>query len=122
MKIINDALDAMHQVFENMRQHNDWLQETNQVFENTRQHNDRLQETNQVLENTREDNELRGPLIWHASMWMENIYFIRHADYGMHLAFMVVGTFTYLPQHSVRGKNVAPMAACHLPVRTSTRN
>ena len=29
---------------------------------------------------------------------MENIYFIRHADYGMHLAFMVVGTFTYLPQ------------------------
>ena len=35
---------------------------------------------------------------------MENIYFIRHVDYGMHLAFMVVGTFTYLPQHSVQGK------------------
>jgi hypothetical protein len=35
---------------------------------------------------------------------MENIYFIRHADYGMHLAFMVVGTFTYLHQHPVGGK------------------
>jgi hypothetical protein len=42
---------------------------------------------------------------------MENIYFISHADYGMHLAFMVVGTFIYLHQHSVQGKNVAPMAA-----------
>ena len=35
---------------------------------------------------------------------MESIYFIRHADYGMHLAFMVVGTFTYLPQHLVQEK------------------
>ena len=109
-------------MFENTRQRNDWQQETNQVFENTRRHNERLQETNQVFENTREDKELQGLLIWHASTLMENIYFIRHADYGMHLAFMVVGTFTYLPQHLVQEKNVAPMAACHMPVRTLTRN
>ena len=32
------------------------------------------------------------------------------------------GTFTYLPQHSDQGKNVAQMAACHLLVRTLTRN
>jgi hypothetical protein len=53
---------------------------------------------------------------------MENIYFISHADYGMHLEFMVVGTFIYLHQHSVQGKNIAPMAACHLPVGTLMRN
>jgi hypothetical protein len=105
-----------------MSQNNERRQERNQVFKNTSQNNERRQERNQVFENTREDNELRGPLIWHASMWMENIYFIRHADYGMHLAFMVVGTFTYLHQHPVLGKNVALMAACHLPVRTLTRN
>ena len=39
-----DNLDAMHQVFENMRQHNDWQQETYQVFENTRQHKELWQE------------------------------------------------------------------------------
>ncbi len=66
--------------------------------------------------------ELRGLLIWHASILMENIYFIRHADYGMHLVFMVVGIFTYLLQHLVQEKNVAPMATCHMPVRTLTRN
>ncbi len=96
------------------------------MFENTSQHNERWQERNQVFKNTSQHNEqrqeLQGPLIWHASMQMENMYFIRHADYGMHLAFMVVGTFTYFPQHLVQEKNVAPMAACHLPVGTLRRN
>jgi hypothetical protein len=53
---------------------------------------------------------------------MAILYFISRADYGMHLAFMVVGTFTYLHHHPVREKNVAPMAASHLSVIILTRN
>jgi hypothetical protein len=57
-------------------------------------------------------------------MKMAIIYFISHADYGMHLAFMVVGTFIYLHQHSVQGKNVVPMTAFlpdhHYLCRTAT--
>ncbi len=122
----NERRRERNQVFEITSQHNKRRRERNQVFDITSQHYEQRQERNLVFEKAREDNKLhnklRGPLIWHASMWMENIYFIRHADYGMHLAFMVVGTFTYLHQHPVRGKNVAPMAACHLPVRNLMKN
>jgi hypothetical protein len=50
------------------------------------------------------------------------IYFISLADYGMHLAFMVAGTFTYRHQRPGQGKNVAPTANSHLPVTTLMRN
>jgi hypothetical protein len=53
---------------------------------------------------------------------MAIIYFISLADCGMNPVFMAVGTYTYRHRQPVRGKNVAQMAACHLPVRILTRN
>jgi hypothetical protein len=50
------------------------------------------------------------------------IYFISLADYGMHLAFIVAGTFTYRHQRLGQGNNFAPMADSCLPVTTLMRN
>jgi hypothetical protein len=37
------------------------------------------------------------------------IYFISLADYGMHLAFMVAGTFTYCHRHSIQYQDYVRM-------------
>jgi hypothetical protein len=53
---------------------------------------------------------------------MAIIYFISLADCGVNPVFMVVVTYIYHRRHPVREKNVALMAACHMPVRTLMRN